>query len=334
MQQEHPFAQYIRIIGKGPRLSRPLTREESFQAATMVLNHKVDPIQLGAFLCILRVRTEDPEEGAGFVDAVRNELKLPNDIPAVDLDWPSYAGKARQLPYYLLAALAMAASGIKIFMHGASGHTANRLYTDQALAELGIAQSTSLEDAALRLKKGNFSYLSLDKISPVLQEIMDLKSTLGVRTPVNTFARMINAFNAPCVLQCITHSAYRDIHRDCADLLGQKRMCVFKGEGGEIERRAAKPVNIQYLIDGERFEEEWPAFLAPENAAHDTDMDITRLKKVWSGEDCHPYAIAAITGTIAIALRLMGRATSCDDAHEQAETIWANRQMDTVPYAE
>jgi len=334
MHQEHPFAQYIRIIGKGPRLSRPLTREESFQAATMILKREVDPIQLGAFLCILRVRTEDPNEGAGFIDAVRENLKLPANIPAVDLDWPTYAGKARQLPYYLLGALAMAQSGIKIFMHGASGHTDGRLYTDQALKELGIEQSTSLDDAAKRLTDGNFSYLSLGNISPVLQDIMDLKATLGVRTPINTFARMINAFNADNIVQCITHSAYREVHRDTADILGQSRMCVFKGEGGEIERRAAKPVNIQYLINGERYEEDWPAFLSSEHAAHGEEMDISRLKKVWRGEDTHPYAIAAITGTMAIALKLMGKADNADDAHTLAGEIWAQRNTDTIPYAE
>jgi len=333
MQQEHPFAQYIRIIGKGPRLSRPLTRQEACDAATMILEHKVDPIQLGAFLCILRVRTEDPNEGAGFIDAVRQNMNLPTDIPAIDLDWPTYAGKARQLPYYLLGALAMANSGIKIFMHGASGHTANRVYTDQALAELGIAPATSLQDAATKLTEGNFSYLCLEKISPVLQEIMDLKATLGVRTPVNTFARMINAFNAPCAVQCITHTAYREIHRDCAALLGQKRMCVFKGEGGEIERRPAKPVKVQFLIDGEKSEEEWPAFLDADHAAHDEVMDISRLKKIWSGEDTHPYAQAAITGTIAIALRMMGRAGTPEEAQTQAEALWAQRNTDCIPYA-
>ncbi|SCA57649.1 Anthranilate phosphoribosyltransferase [Candidatus Terasakiella magnetica] len=333
MANEHPFAQYIRIIGKGPRLSRPLTREEAHDATTMILKGEVDPVQLGAFLCILRVRSEDPQEGAGFIDAVRDDLKLPSSLPSIDLDWPSYAGKARQLPYYLLAALAMAKSGIKIFMHGAAGHTEGRLYTEQSLEALGIDQAKSLEDSAQKLKDGNFAYLPLKQISPVLQEIIDLKATLGVRTPVNTFARMINAFDAPNVMQCITHAAYREIHRDCADLLGQKRMCVFKGEGGEIERRAAKPVNVQYLINGERFDEEWPAVLEAEHAAHDTEMDISRLKDIWAGKDTHPYAISAITGTIAIALRLMDKASNPAQAQEEAEKLWGARNMDKIPYA-
>ncbi|NVK17622.1 MAG: glycosyl transferase family protein [Methylocystaceae bacterium] len=333
MSQEHPFAPYIRIIGKGPRLSRPLTREEAKEAATMILNKKVDPVQLGAFLCILRVRTEDAGEGAGFIDAVRDNLNRPDSIPAIDLDWPSYAGKVRQLPYYLLAALAMAESGIKIFMHGVEGHTEGRLYTAETLRKLGIPLASSLDDAAEQLTTGNFAYLSLKEISPVLQDIIDLKSTLGVRTPVNTFARMINAFDAPSVFQCITHTAYREIHRDCAKLLGQKRMCVFKGEGGEIERRPAKPVTVQYLIDGEKSEEEWPAFVESKHAAHDEEMDTERLSAIWKGEDRHPYAIAAITGTMAIALRLMGKAGAPVAAMTHAQNIWASRNKEMIPYA-
>jgi len=333
MALEHPFAQYIRIIGKGPRLSRPLTRIESRDATRMILNEEIDPVQLGAFMCILRVRAEDPAEGAGFVDAVREDLKLPNEIPAIDLDWPSYAGKKRQLPYYLLAALALAESGVKIFMHGIKGHTEDRVDTSQTLKHLGIEESTSLEDAAKRLTQGNFSYLALEKISPVLQKIVDLKTTLGVRTPVNTFARMINAFNAPTIVQCITHSPYREIHRDCADLLGQKRMCVFKGEGGEIERRPAKPVMIQNLIDGERFEEDWPVSLEQKHTAHDDVMDMSRLAPIWMGEDTHPYALAAIEGTIAIALRTMGKADTPTDAHIQAQALWAARNKKNIPYA-
>ena len=55
MTTEHPFAQYVRIIGKGPHLSRPLTQDEMQEAARMIMAGDVEPLQLGAFLCILRV---------------------------------------------------------------------------------------------------------------------------------------------------------------------------------------------------------------------------------------------------------------------------------------
>ena len=77
----HPFAKYIQIIGKGPNLSRPLTEAEAQHAVRMVLEGNVEPIQLGAFLCILRLREEVPAEGVGFVRAMREAITLPENIP-------------------------------------------------------------------------------------------------------------------------------------------------------------------------------------------------------------------------------------------------------------
>jgi len=325
MTEEHPFAQYVRIIGKGPNLSRSMTRDEMYAAATMILNDRVEPLQLGAFLCILRMRTEEPAEGAGFVEAVRASLQLPDDMPDVDLDWSSYSGKKRQLPWYLLAAQMLAANGIRIFMQGAEGHTPGRIYSSQALNSLGIPIAGSLEEAARHISANNFAYLLLGNLSPKLQEIIDLKPILGLRSPVNTFGRMINPFSAPYELQTVFHPNYRDIHRDTANLLGQPHMAVFKGEGGEVERRPQKPVLVQYLHDGELSETKWPAMLAEESVKGDEEMDLNRLKTIWRGEQDDAYGAAAVTGTVAIALHLMGRADTPEEALAQAVTMWESR---------
>ena len=328
MTEEHPFAQYVRIIGKGPNLSRPLTADEMYNAASLIMKDEIEPLQLGAFLCILRMRTEVPEEGEGFVRAVRDTLDLPAKMPVVDLDWSSYSGKKRQLPWYLLAALLLADNGIRIFMQGTEGHTPDRIYSRVALEFLGIPIARSLTEAAEQVTASNFTYLPLAVLSPKLQDIIDLKPVLGLRTPVNTFGRMVNPFAAPYELQTVFHPNYRDVHRDTADLLGQSHMAVFKGEGGEAERRPHKPVLVQYLHDGELSEEEWPALLSEESVKVDEDMDLARLKQVWSGAENDTYAAAAITGTVAIALHLMQRAATPDEATEQARQMWDNRNQD------
>ena len=71
---------------------------------------QVDPHQVGAFLMLLRFRGEDAEEIAGMVQAVRAHAALGWGDLGVDLDWPSYgAGRTRGAPWFLLAALALAA---------------------------------------------------------------------------------------------------------------------------------------------------------------------------------------------------------------------------------
>ena len=85
MLEEHQFAPFVRILGKGKNGTRSLTREEASEAMGMILDDQVEPAQLGAFLMLLRVKEEAPEELAGFADAVRSRYISHQDLQ-VDLD--------------------------------------------------------------------------------------------------------------------------------------------------------------------------------------------------------------------------------------------------------
>jgi len=329
MTEMHPFAKYVRIIGRGPTLSRPLTEDEMLEAGRMILAGDVEPIQLGAFLCILRVRAEVPEEGAGFVRAMRETIILPQNPPQVDLDWSSYAGKKRHLPWFLLSALLLAANGVRVCMHGTGGHTPGRIYSRHALQSLGIPIAGSLAEAGDHMRATNFAYLPLAVLSPRLQEIIELKPILGLRSPVNTFARMINPFGAPCEIQTVFHPNYKDIHRLTAKLLDQPHMAVFKGEGGEIERRPGKSVVVESLHDGHLSEEEWPPLMS-DVIREDSDLDLARLMAVWKDEEENDYATAAIVGTAAVAIQLLGRATDKDEAMNLARSMWDARNRERL----
>ena len=87
----HPFAEFIRLLGRGKTLSRSLTPEEAERAFGMILDGAALPEQIGAFLMLLRMKEETGAEIAGFVRAAR--ARLPAAVgPRPDLDWPCYAG--------------------------------------------------------------------------------------------------------------------------------------------------------------------------------------------------------------------------------------------------
>ncbi|MDR3436123.1 glycosyl transferase family protein [Telmatospirillum sp.] len=327
--QEHPFAPYVRILGKGPNLSRSLTLGETRRAVAMILDGEVEPVQLGAFLCLMRVKTETPEEVAGFALAIRDSLVIPPDMPAVDIDWPSYAGKSRQLPLYLLAALLLSQNGLRVAMHGAAGHTAGRLYSAEALSLLGITTAASLEEAALQLQERNFTFLPMDVLHPRLQAILDLKQLLGLRSPLHTVVRNLNPLDAKISLMSVFHPNYRKVHRDAATLMGMTELACFKGEGGEVERRPEKPCLVEGLRGGEVFEEEW-APTRPAGPARDLDMDARRLAALWREDLRDAYAEATIAATAAIALRQLGRAASIAEAETLATRLWDERQRDAL----
>jgi len=324
-REEHPFAQYVRILGRGKSLTRSLTIEEAEAAMGMILRGEALPEQLGAFLMLLRVKEEDGQEIAGFVRAARKLFDLPASPPEIHIDWSSYAGKRRQLPWFLLAALLLAQNGMRIFMHGAEGHTPGRLYTRETLEALGIPVAHGLAEAADHIQERNFAYLPLADLSPRLHEIIELRPIMGLRSPVHTIARMLNPFGARLTIQGIFHPNYMDIHQQAALLLGEKNMVVFRGEGGEIERRPAKLTETRTVRDGVAGSEDWPPLL--ENAIQPTDpeMDIARLKAIWSGVAEDDYAEAAITGTLAIVLKSWHGYESGGKAQTEAENLWRSR---------
>lgn len=326
---EHPFAQYIRTVGKGKKGSRSLTEEEAFEAMSMILRGEVLDMQLGAFLMLLRVKEESPEELAGFVKAARAQLNRPENFPAVDLDWSSYAGKRRHYPWFLFAVRILVEKGIKVFMHGAEGHTINRLYTESVLPTLGFRVSEDWNDAASSIQETGFAFMSLDNLSPVLGDIIQMRNVMGLRSPVHTLARLLNPVDASHVIQAIFHPAYRESHQKSALLLGYDNACVFKGEGGEIERNPDGSCLVKYIRNGEPGEEEWPAIYP---ARHETEesFDMENFLDVWRGRQTHEYGEGAITGTLAIVLRLTGRAASQEEALMTAKGWWMERNKDSL----
>src|SRR5271157_4210931 len=320
-RQPQPFARFINILGRGKTLTRSLTIEEAEAAMAMILAGETLPEQLGAFLMLLRVKEESPAEIAGFVRAARAAIRAPAHAPRVDIDWSSYAGKGRQLPWFILSALILARNGWRVFMHGAEAHTEGRIYTGAALRTLGAPVSASLDEAADALTARNFAYLPIDALSPKIADMLELRPILGLRSPVHTLARMLNPFAAPCMLQGVFHPGYMAIHRGAGALLGQPRLAVFRGEGGEIERRPNKPCEVMTVIEGRLDEERWPPMIEPRQAP-DESMDLTRLAALWRGEIEDEYGEAAIVGTLAIALRGLGAAADVADAEGRARALW------------
>ncbi len=325
--QEHPFAEYVRILGKGKNGSRPLSEEEAFTAMRMILRGEVEPVQLGAFLMLMRVKEESADEVAGFVRAARDTIEIPADAPKVDLDWSSYAGKRRHLPWFILSTLLLADNGITVFMHGAAGHTNGRIYTRDVLEALGISPCRSIAEACERMKSDRFAYLDIQYLSPHLYNIIELRPLMGLRSPVHTVARSINPFNASSVMQGIFHPGYRPVHQEAALLLGEANVAVIKGEGGEIECNPDGPCLVQRVRGGKLEEEEWPAMFKQRHVK-DEQLDVRRLGQLWRGEIEDEYATGAVVSTAAIALQLMGKAGTPAEALAMARALWDQRARD------
>ena len=326
---EHPFAPFVRILGRGKTGSRSLSRDEASAGFGMILRGEVEPLQLGAFLMLLRVKEETGAELAGFVDACRAAMTAPPAGLQADLDWSSYAGKKHQHPWYLLTLLLLAEAGFRVLVHGSAGHTPGRLYTEQAMRELGLPVASSWHEVHSQLDSAGLSYLPLREFCESLHDLLQLKPLLGLRSPVNTLTRMLNPLAAPCSLQSIFHPAYAALHQEADQLLGQPAAMVLKGESGEIEIKPSADTRLQWLREGHSSPLVFPRVLAqrPEPVPCPA---VAPLRRLWRGEVDDSYGLAAARGTAATALLLLGAADSIETAAGLADELWRNRDRDRL----
>ncbi|WP_449434939.1 glycosyl transferase family protein [Pseudomonas putida] len=317
---EHPFAEFVRMLGKGKRGARGMTREEARAAMTLLLEDKVEDTQLGAFLMLLRHKEESAEELAGFTEALRAQLQAPRI--AVDLDWPSYAGKKRHLPWYLLAAKCLAKNGVRILMHGGGAHTAGRMYTEQLLELLQIPLCRDWSAVQSTLDQQRLAFFPLQDWAPQLQRMIDLRNTLGLRSPIHSLARVLNPLGARCGLQSIFHPGYQAVHREASRLLGDHAV-VIKGDGGEIEVNPDVISHLYGTTAGNAWDEEWSA-LSERRHVKPASLQPEQLLAVWHGQAEDSYGEMAVVATMALALRGLGE--DREQAFDTARRYWNDRK--------
>lgn len=327
--REHPFAPYVRALGKGRSGTRSLNMAEASQAFGMVLRGEAEPLQVGAFLMLLRVKEETGEELAGFVTACRGQMIAPPTDLVVDLDWSSYAGKRHQHPWFILAALLLTQAGHRVFIHGSDGHTEGRLYTGAAFQQLGLPVAEDWHQATAMLAGQSLCYMPLRRFCQPLDELMQLKPLLGLRSPVNTLARMLNPLRAPCSIQSVFHPAYGALHQRADQLLGQPRALVFKGDSGEVEIKPQADTRLLLLHEGRREEILLPRSLGKRVAGVESPCTLP-LVELWRGTTEDSYGMEAVTATTAAALLLLDRDLDATGARQLATQLWRARNRERL----
>lgn len=325
--QEHPFAPYVRILGKGKSGSRSLSREEAADAFGMILRDKVEPLQLGAFLMLLRVKEETGEELAGFVDACRAEMIQPPLQLDADLDWSSYAGKKHQHPWYLLTMLLLSSAGYRVFVHGGDGHTAGRLYTEQAMRQLNMPVADNWAEVSTQLDNHNLSYLPLRAFCPRLHDIIQLRPLLGLRSPVNTLVRMLNPLQAPSSIQSVFHPAYAALHQQADRILGQSRSLVFKGDSGEVEVKPQADTKLQ-LLEGSSCREVMLPRSVAEKVSPVEQPRTPPLLALWEGNGMNDSGLDSVLATTSAALLTLEPNWSLADCKHRSIELWNDRDKE------
>jgi anthranilate phosphoribosyltransferase len=270
-----------------------------------------------------------------MIEAVRKAARLdPDDGQDADpagqpmLDWPSYAaGRTRGLPWFVLSALLLSQNGVPVLMRGYNSHLVNGFGTEAAIKALKLPIAMSAEEARSDIASKGFAYLPLRHMHPKLQELIGLRSLLGLRSPVNTLLRLLNPLHARAAFLGVFHPAFLDVHRETGKLLELPRIGVIKGGGGEAERTPFKHVDLRMLDNGELCDVRWPALLSKTEKEVDEQSLVTlkHFLAVWRGDVEDAAAEARIKGSAAMGVFLAGKADFIDEAETLIQQWWDNR---------
>jgi anthranilate phosphoribosyltransferase len=280
-----------------------------------MLSGEAAPEAAGALLMLMRMKGETADEIAGFAEAAQEACA---EMPAADLDWPSYAaGRTRGLPWFLLSARLVAMAGHRVVLHGWNGRDeAVRAHLEAA----GIGRAATYSAAEQALVKHGIVYIPLENLHPALHHLLALRPVLGLRSCINTVARMLNPAQATASVQGVFHPSYRLLQADAAQRLGWQALSVIKGGGGEFERHPSKGVAGFGLREGMPWEAALPALNGDTRRLAETaeGADLTTL---WSGAVSDPFALDIVIGTAALALETLGT----EAPMEAACALWHTR---------
>lgn len=314
------FAPIIAQLGRGQKGNRDLSPYEAYRLMKGILDFTIKDVQLGAAMMLLRAKEESATEIAAMSKAWQEYI--PELEFEVDFDWPSYAGKRRHPPYFVLAQVLLAQK-YTLVCHGYSAHTAGRFYTEEVYRQLGlpIADTWPLDD----LPENKPIYLPVELITPAVARLFEMKKLLGLRTPIHSISRVLNPARAHTSIQSVFHRAYADRHCAASAMMEHTNSVAFKGEGGEAEIRLEADVQLKRQHSGTPTTDVWERSSSkpkPKNLK----FFVNDLRAAWHEVDGYQHAIEVIIHTAAVALSTHKQ---CDrqEALEEARALWQSRDL-------
>ena len=185
------FTQYLnKIITKDS-----LTREESADALQSIIDEKVSPTEIGAFLFGLRMKGESTSELLGFLDTMEmNMVKIDiKDKDAIDVCGTGGDSK-HSFNVSTTAAIIVAAAGVTVAKHG-NRSVSSRSGSADVLEKLGIKIDLTPNQSRDCINETGICFLFAPLYHPAMKVIAPHRKNLGLRTFFNMLGPLLNPVN-------------------------------------------------------------------------------------------------------------------------------------------
>jgi anthranilate phosphoribosyltransferase len=158
-------------------------------------------------------------------------------------------------------------------------------------------------------------------LCPAMAGLLGLRRLLGLRSPINTVARLLNPAGAAAGVDGVFHPPYIETHLAVAERLGRRRLLVLKGGGGEAERNPRRAVAAHlWSVGAGRESLALPPLAFDEAMVEDRGEAEPDIADIWQGRVRHGEVEARIVASIALGLMALGQGGDAE-----AGRIWASR---------
>ena len=230
--------------------ARDLTRQQAAQLVNAMLDAETPDPQIAAALALLVAKGENPEELAGFADALYQRV-LPIEIPAQVLDTAGTgASKVKTFNISTAAAFVIAAAGCAIAKHGARASTSQCGSAD-VLTALGVRIDCSPLVAVRCLRELGICFLFAPQYHPALARLAPIRRALGFRTTFNLVGPMVSPCRAQYRLLGVSDQARMSDVAGALGLIGVTRAWVLRGGDGLDEITTARATRVIEVREGQ-----------------------------------------------------------------------------------
>jgi anthranilate phosphoribosyltransferase len=300
---------------------------------TQIFDPSLNPLQLAAFLVLLRAKPESAEELATLVKAMRNHmLTVPTHCDVLDI--VGTGGDLQNTINISTGSAMLAAScGVKVAKHG--NHAVSSLAGSADVIEaLGIKLSLTPKHVAKCIETLGIGFCYAPNFHPMTQALRQFRKQLGVPTSFNLLGPLLNPANASHLVLGVLDEKLMPKMAEVLMQLGSKRSVIVHGNGLD-EISAVGPAKVievseegieEYVLDplDLGFPRCSVADLRGGDALHNSNL----LKDTFKGKK-GPIADTLILNT-AVALKIYGKYTSLQEACAHAKETLYSGQVNTL----
>lgn len=248
------IAHYLREIGRGKEGARSLDAEQAFDLMSQLLSGRLSDLEVGAFALAMRIKGESVAELDGFLRATHThcvpwlaDLRRSGAVVLL----PSYNG-ARKLPNLTaLLALLLAQEGLQVLVHGPESDP-QRVTTSEIFRILGLPIANSAMDIEHSWARREPVFVSTDTLCPPLQQLLDVRRTVGLRNSGHTVAKLLAPFQREGSIRVVNYT-----HPEYARLLAEflrhdaGNAMLMRGTEGEPVADPRRMPRLDVLAHGE-----------------------------------------------------------------------------------